>query len=375
MTDFLKKYFHRHFDLHNIFSAAPSPLTPQNLEFNSFEVSKGKKIWLKVVSVMHLVCLLGLAMSVLLVDVLGIQLAAWSFPFTKQQFAPLEILKMISVSGLIGYGTNYIAIQMLFRPVDKRPIWGQGLVPSQRDRIIFTLSRGMHTHILSQELILHNLAQADFPRKIAQLLLKGGAGLIKDEELVNDFKDWFVEGISRYIQNPDNNAQIKALINEKIDKNLQQGLEKFLLSTYKTYKATHYDKLIDKMVGELPHVSEQMIDKVTAEKEDELAAYILSQEQALADFIAHLISELLHKLDIAALLRKQMAHFDDRKLERMVRDATNEQLLYIQYLGTVLGILGGFFLWKPLLMFIVYGVILAGLWLIDELLFRQKNRS
>jgi hypothetical protein len=49
-------------------------------------------------------------------------------------------------------------------------------------------------------------------------------------------------------------------------------------------------------------------------------------------------------------------------------------LLYIQYLGTVLGMLGGLVIWNAwsLVVYIALGLVVWGL---DELLYRQKAQA
>src|SRR5699024_10100300 len=49
------------------------------------------------------------------------------------------LLKIVSVSGLIGFLTNWVAITMLFKPAQKRPLLGHGLIPAQKNRIAYRL--------------------------------------------------------------------------------------------------------------------------------------------------------------------------------------------------------------------------------------------
>ena len=46
------------------------------------------------------------------------------------------LIRSCSVAGMIGFATNWVAIKMLFWPRESRPIFGQGLIPSQRDQLI-----------------------------------------------------------------------------------------------------------------------------------------------------------------------------------------------------------------------------------------------
>ena len=86
-------------------------------------------------------------------------------------------------------------------------------------------------------------------------------------------------------------------------------------------------------------------------------------------FFSKLVLDVLERIDIQFLLSKQMAGFDEAKLEQMIWSATNEQLLYIQYLGTILGILGGLLIWQPVLMLGFFGTLLVVLLLLDLALY------
>ncbi len=369
MKDFLKKYIPRHFRLHDLLPK-PEIGKTDNLEFNRYKVSTKKRIWLKVVSIAHWVCLAGFILSIFMVEGLSINPTDLHIPFSNRTFDPLEMLKMLCVSGLIGYGTNYIAIQMLFRPVNKRPIWGQGLIPAQREIIIFTLSRGMHTHVLNEELIIQNLEKAKFSSRLASHLLAGGEGILKDEELKSEIRQWIVEGIRDYFGEHHVQNEIMATIDEKLDVHLEGGIKKLLVSTYRKYNSKEYESLVKKFISEVPEITGNMMDKFGEEKTEEVVNYLRSKAGELTHLITVSIAELLTSIDITGLLRKQMEHFDDSKLEKMVREATNEQLKYIQYLGSILGLLGGLIIWEPVLMLGLYTVILIVLFVADTLLYR-----
>ena len=63
------------------------------------------------------------------------------------------LLSILSISGLIGFATNWVAITMLFRPAKKRPLLGHGLIPAQKDRIAFRLARAVSEDLINPEII------------------------------------------------------------------------------------------------------------------------------------------------------------------------------------------------------------------------------
>ncbi|HHG85381.1 MAG TPA: DUF445 family protein, partial [Bacteroidetes bacterium] len=122
----LKKYFKRHFQFTELF-------TPEETEGglvapNKRKAKPGFVLFVRILRLLPLICLGGFITSFWVdfqqTDTLDL------FGYTLQLEA---LLRVVSVSGLIGFSTNWIAIKMLFKPVLRRPIWGQGLIPAQKD--------------------------------------------------------------------------------------------------------------------------------------------------------------------------------------------------------------------------------------------------
>ncbi len=285
-----------------------------------------------------------------------------------------HIIRTIAVSGLIGFGTNYLAIKMLFRPLEKRPIWGQGLIPGQRDKIVYRLAQGMHTHILSQELIRKRVEETGLVTNINNLVMEGTVGMLKDDELREEIKNAFYDAITEYASREDVKEEIRAIIDVQIEDRLKKGLKKFVLQTYKRYNKEEYENTINELVAEIPKVGLEVMGRAE-DRLDRLAAFIRKEKHQTAARIMDIFVKLLNSIDITDLLAKQMGYLDERKLEKMVWEATNEQLLYIQYLGTLLGMLGGLLIWHPVLTSMTYIGTFLLLYGLDHLLFRLQTPS
>lgn len=61
---------------------------------------------------------------------------------------------VITVAGLVGYFTNFLAIKMLFQPKHGRVLGWQGLVPKNKDQIARSLAESVQEQLLSPEIIL-----------------------------------------------------------------------------------------------------------------------------------------------------------------------------------------------------------------------------
>lgn len=363
MKDLLIDSLRRHFSFDTLLGEK-QPVVP-GASFNAYKLPLSKRAFLWLLMAGPWIC------GLLLLASLGLEgyidwgggaesLRSFSEPFIA-----------ISVSGLIGYGTNYIAIRMLFKPVEKRPILGQGLIPSQRERIIQVLAKGMHEHILSPELIRNRIEKTGFTKKIADLSVDGVKGLTQDIELRKALKSNLMEQITAFTSRPEFRREISAVIDKQLELSLADGFKRFMLQTYKRVNREDYESTIDQIVGGLPKALLEVADRMEAEI-DRVGEFMEQQRQPIEAGLMNLFVNLLDRIDIAGLLAKQMEHFDEQRLERMIWSATNEQLLYIQNLGTLLGVIGGFVIWRPLESGLTICLLGGLVWGLDELLFRMK---
>ena len=369
MIDTFKTYFQKYFAFDSLFES--EGVGDKLNKPVKYQLSKSKKTFLLLLQISPYLCGIGFALSF--------------FPYFQTPFTYTigngafslnfeGILLKICVGGLIGFGTNWLAIRMLFRPIERRPLWGQGLIPAQKDKIIFSLAQGMYNHILNQDLIRKRVEETGLVTKVNNLVMEGTMGLLKDEELRGEIKQTIYESMEEYAEQEEVRKEIRDMIDLRIENNLDKGLKKFLLQTYKRYNKDDYEEVINKVVSDLPKVALEVMDKL----EDQLnraAAYIRLQKSTTAEQIMNIFVDLLNRIDITDLLTKQMAHFDEKKLERMVWESTNDELRYIQYLGTILGMLGGLLIWQPVIMIITYLGIFAVIYLIDFLLFKFQNKT
>ncbi|MDX1908894.1 MAG: DUF445 family protein [Bacteroidia bacterium] len=374
MIDTLQRYLKRYFPLETLFEAGEKPEARNT--FNQFRLDGRKRIALAALKFSPWLCAIMFG-ATLILGLLS-QLAAW-IPalggIAAWRTAHLETIKfmdMLSISGLIGYGTNAIAIRMLFRPVKPRPVWGQGLIPAQRERIIHALAQGMHKHILSQELIRRRIEETGLASRLSDLALDGAAGLIQDQELRTLIKDSLYASMEAYAGREDVRLEIRQLIDTRLEQNLDGGLKKFLLQTYKRYQKEDYEEIIDRIVADIPKLAVEVINRLERDL-DAGAAWLLTQKAGTEARIMEVFTDLLNRIDITTLLARQMEHFDEARLEQMIWEATNEQLIYIQYLGAVLGVMGGLVIWRPEVMGIGILLLLGVLYALDEWLVRLRR--
>lgn len=370
MNETLLRYLRRYFPVDTLF---PGVLEKEEkASFNAQRLDPRFQLLMAALRFSPWLCAAAFAFSFLVIGLRDFDLPFFAAFHARNQ-AWLDLMNILAVSGLIGFGTNWLAIRMLFRPVERRPLWGQGLIPAQRERIIYSLAHGMHQHILSQELIRSRIEASGLPRRLSELALRGAAGLLGDTELREELRGLLQGSIASFLGQEAVRQEIHQLIDQRLERNLNSGVKRLLLQTYKRFNREDYQAVIDRLVDDLPAVSAEVFARLEPETE-RLAEWLLAQQARSEQQIMQVLTALLDRLDIPALLAGQMAHFDESRLERMIREATNEQLLYIQYLGAVLGMIGGLLIWKPALMGLLFLLGFALLYAADEALYRLRRQ-
>lgn len=372
MKETIKSYLAQYYPLRDLFGKVQD--ADDQITFNKYKLGGFKRVFLHLLKVSPYIC------GVLFIASFSISTIYPLIPypglatFYESNAIIFEAILTVAVSGLIGYGTNYVAIRMLFRPVEPRPIWGQGLIPAQRDRIIVTLAKGIHKHILNQELIRRRVEESGLVTRLNEMLVNGTGGILRDESLRRAIKNFVYDALLDYSQQERIRQEIYQIIDTRLEKNLEGGVKRFLLQTYKRYNKDDYEDIIRKIVEDIPKIAMDVMDNFEEEL-NRLAAYVRTQKSISEDFLMKVFVSTINRLDITGLLYKQMEHFDESRLERMVWEATNEQLLYIQYLGTLLGILGGLLIWKTQIMIVVFIIVFGLLYFLDLAIVRFKSKS
>lgn len=368
--DFLSKYLGRHFSVQGFFSNEVE--TKKLVQKASTPTPITFRIIIGFLASLPFLCVAGFLFSI-----------AWPWfaktadPLTGLYFPGTEmalegLILTISISGLIGYGTNFLAIRMLFKPVQKRPIWGQGVIPAQRDRIIGQLAKGIHENILSEKMIKDRIHQSGIIKRINTLIMDGTHTILKDKELHNEIRNLISEYLTDYLNRQDIREELSEAIDTKIEENVNTGLKGFLFRTYRRFRPADYEAVINDLIQNIPASAVEILNRME-EQSDVALEYLKDRREDSEKFLTQIVIDLLDKIDIRTLLLGQMQDFDERKLEKMVWQATNEQLRYIQLLGTILGILGGLLIWEPGFMTAIYAGSFVILWLIDSLLFNLKS--
>lgn len=99
----------------------------------------------------------------------------------------LPLIGSAAAGGLIGYGTNWLAIRMLFWPLEERRLLGwripftPGLIPKKRGKLAAALGDTVASYLVTPATLEHALAAPEFRQQLAEFLQAAWARLRRDD--------------------------------------------------------------------------------------------------------------------------------------------------------------------------------------------------
>lgn len=295
-------------------------------------------------------------------------------PWRSEPVSTAGMLRMIAVSGLIGYGTNWLAIKMLFYPRKRRPLLGQGLIPSRKDRIVMRLADSISQEIINSELILKQIRESGLVSRHRDRILGSLRDLTSRPEFRADILAMTEHYVTGFLRSPEVQERLHEFVGA-VDFEKAGGLEGGVLRFFRFLQG---DKDIAQRLKEL-------MAGVTfrAEKfEDQLSHYldrlpdtIEEKSGIIEEYALGAMVFLVEQINVRNVVYDNLEKFDEIRLERLLLRSTSDQLQYIIYLGTFLGILGGFFIWLPFESGAVLGGTAGIVVAIDYLLMRAKEKK
>lgn len=297
---------------------------------------------------------------------------SWNLPWRDTPVMLDGLIRMLAVTGLVGFGTNYIAIKMLFHPRKRRPLFGQGLIPASKQKIARKLGESISKEIINSDLILKQVKQEGLVRRYMQSFNRSMRETLVLPEFRDDLFRMLEHYLNRMIKSDEFRSSVHAFV-KGFDFEGLGGLEGGFLKIYRFMGGDR--EIADRILEALNSMTLSLDhhEKTLNEYIDRLPDWIESNDDFVEDVILNTIIFLVERINIKNIITRNLEGFDEMRLEKLLLHSTSDQLDYIQYLGCILGILGGLFIWLPLESFILFGATGAGLFLIDTTLMRMKG--
>jgi uncharacterized membrane-anchored protein YjiN (DUF445 family) len=267
--------------------------------------------------------------------------------FTASFVYANELLRILSVSGIIGFGTNWLAIMMLFHPRQKRVLLGQGLIPKQREKLVEAIANGVSRNLINEDIIREQLEKSGLVQKITSDFKDELHALLGKPDFRADLRLLIETTLRDLTEVPEHRERILKLSREMLDRLELEGVVGRLLTfsrpVWQDSALAEFDKWVSR---ELPTVLNKNLDLLDGELV-KLPAMLEKERDAIERWLTGTIIYFVKRLDIRKTMLEQLRTFDEEQVEKLIRDASNDQLGYITLLGGVLGFIAGFVLWHP----------------------------
>lgn len=296
----------------------------------------------------------------------------WTLTIAGYSMAMEGLLRTISVGGLIGFGTNWLAIVMLFRPRQPRPLLGQGLLPAQRERIAYRMSTVITEELINEHTIAQTIQDSRILETYRDTALHVARGVLEDRAFRREVKGLTADYVERVLRSPAVRDRIIDVTLDRIEQHSSRSWASVALKAYRFFREDELAKEIDHALIKLPNSLDTVIDEL-----DHLLDRMPELLEQHAEDVEHLatkaILNFVKQIDVQQMIMENIESYDDQKLERILQTTSNEQLNYIKYLGGILGCVGGLVIWQPVPALITLTVIGTVLFGADELLHRWKR--
>jgi hypothetical protein len=300
---------------------------------------------------------------------------AWDFPGVTLTVAGYSILledlmRYTTVSGLIGFGTNWLAITMLFRPRQERPIVGQGLVPAQRERVAFRLAQAVSDELINKRIIMQKIRESGLAAQYRDLLVSVAGDVVTDDDVRDELKAMLRTVLRDVLSTPTVQDRIADFTAEQMERNAE-GLPGVALRTYRLFGEDDFQARLREATRNLPAAIDPLLDELDPVL-DRIPAHLERHGDAIEELLTELILRFVGTIDIERIVFENVRAYDEQQLEMLLRRTTNEQLNYIKYLGAVLGVIGGLIIWAPAAALAFFTVVGLAIYAVDEVLFRAR---
>jgi len=301
---------------------------------------------------------------------------AWDFPGMTLTVAGYAIelehlLRYTTVSGLIGFGTNWLAITMLFRPREERPLVGQGLVPSQRERVAFRLAQAVSDELINERIIMEKIRESGLAAQYRDLVVAVAGDVVTDDAVRAELKGLLRQVLRDVLSTPAVQNRIADFTAEQLEQNTD-GLPGVAFRTYRLFGEEDFQQRLRAATRRLPESVGPLLDELDPVL-DRLPAQLDRHGDAIEEVLTALLLRIVDTLDVERIVFENVRAYDEQQLEMLLRRTTNEQLNYIKYLGAVLGVVGGLIIWAPAASLAAVTTVGLIVYAVDEALFRART--
>jgi hypothetical protein len=313
----------------------------------------------------------GLQLALTLFTPISLALFAFSFLWDYE-----TIIRSCSVAGLIGFGTNWIAIQMLFRPREIRPVFGQGLIPAQRDEIIRKVADEVLEKLINERIIKQEIDESKLISRLTQETSLEVRRLVRDPEFIRDTKRLILTYAAQFARNEAFREDVVREVERRVERATGRSFTNWIVSGLRGVWREPVVKIVNAELDALPETLDRLVGEIDGAL-DHVPKFLEQRADKIDAAITRIVMALIRELDVRAVVLKQLSTVTAEQLEVGFREFADDKLSYITLLGGILGALGGFLIIWPLASMLVF-VVLAALLTVADIVaygFLKKRKA
>lgn len=284
----------------------------------------------------------------------------------------------VLLGGLIGYGTNWVAIKMLFFPLEPIYVFGHklpctpGMIPKNKARLAEGIANMVSNKLISADVLSATLLSDDMKNRVLQKVheyitarqsdarpLNEVLESVFGSEVVTTAKSSTLKAIDDKVCEKMTDPELARLISEKIMESVQREVSSnFFLKLGAAVFAGPLERKVSSMVASM--LREQgvaMVSQMIHTEADKMLSKPLSQlldgreelfsriEDGVVDAYQRVVEtklpEMLKAIDIAGIVKQRIIDMDLKELERMILDICDRELKVLELFGAVLGAIVG----------------------------------
>lgn len=301
--------------------------------------------------------------------------------FVGSFFIPVDWLEKLvraaSIAALIGFGTNWVAIKMLFRPREVRPVFGQGLIPSQREELIRKVADEVVEKLINEEIIRRELDDSRLISRLTAETTTEVRRLVNDPEFAKDTKQVILTYAARFTQNEQFRSDVAREVEMRVEEVAGTRFAQSVVGRLQGLWREPVVRAVNRELDDLPNTLDRLVGDVDSALEH-LPKYLERHQFAIDRALTRITMSLIREIDVHRVITKQLSTVTSDQLETNFREFADDKLGYITLLGGILGGVGGFVIIWPIysiLAIIALGLVLGALDIALHLLLSRASSS
>lgn len=276
------------------------------------------------------------------------------------------LIRSCSVAGMIGFATNWVAIKMLFWPRESRPIFGQGLIPSQRDQLIEKVADEVLQNLINEELILEKIEQMRIVQRLSSSAIDKLGAVMHDPEFKADLRRVILTWVAELTSNPEFRERLGARAEHSLMEVAGEGMQRWVVQRLKSAWRGPLVRILNREIEDLERTIDdglQHLDELLVQ----VPHYMEGRQDEIDKVLSRMLVGLVREVDVREIVLEQLSTVTTEQLEKGFKEFSDDKLSFITLLGGVLGVVGGSVIVWPLPSLATLAALGVLLWILDRI--------